>query len=250
VTLRALLSHTSGTDDGFGFPGYHPAAPLPSVIQILNGERPSNVGRVFLERPPYTAFKYSGGGTMIVQLALTETLDRPFPEIMRETVLDPLGMTRSGYEQPLPPAKEAGAARAHGGGAPLDAKWHVYPELAAAGLWTTPSELAAAAIEVQRALAGRATRLLTRASAAAMTTPVGAGDFGVGFVVTKQGQGWYFGHGGSNRGFRCDLVAHRLKGYGVVVMTNSDSGGPVIEEIKARVASAYGWDWLDKPVPR
>ena len=95
VTLRALLSHTSGTGDGFGFPGYHPSAERPTLVQLLNGEKPSNVGRVVWERPPFTAFKYSGGGTVVVQLLLTDTLGKPFHELMRELVLDPVGMTNS-----------------------------------------------------------------------------------------------------------------------------------------------------------
>ena len=112
VTLRALLSHTSGTGDGFGFPGYAPSAERPTLVQILNGEKPSNVGRVFWERPPFTAYKYSGGGTVVVQLLLTDTLGKPFHEIMRELVLEPVGMTSSTYEQPLPPQRDSNAARA------------------------------------------------------------------------------------------------------------------------------------------
>jgi CubicO group peptidase (beta-lactamase class C family) len=251
VTLRALLSHTSGLGDGFGFPGYHPKDPIPTVVQILNGEKPSNTGKVFMERPPFTAIKYSGGGTVVVQLALTEVLGKPFPQILRETVLDPIGMTNSAYEQPLSPERDKQAARAHSGrGQAMDAKWHVYPELEAAGLWTTPSDLAKLAIEVQKSLWGKSNRVLSTATVKEMVTPVGVGDFAVGFSVTKDGQGWYFGHGGSNWGFRCDLVAHRLKGYGVVIMTNADSGGVLLSEIRARVAAAYNWDSLDKPVPR
>ncbi len=250
VTLRALLSHTSGTGDGFGFPGYQPSAERPSLVQILNGEKPSNVGPVFWERPPFTAFKYSGGGTVVVQLLLTDTLAKPFHEILDELVLEPVGMTNSTYEQPLPPQRDANAARAHNGrGREMDAKWHVYPEQAPAGLWTTPTDLAKLAIELQKALRGES-KLLSRASAQEMITPVGTGPYAVGFAIERRNEGWYFGHGGSNWGFQCNLLAHRLKGYGFVVMTNSDSGGRLSAEVETRIAAAYGWDSLDKPVPR
>lgn len=251
VTLRALLSHTSGLGDGFGFPGYHPQTPLPSVVQILNGEQPSNTGKVLMERAPFTAFKYSGGGVTIVQLALTDITGRAFPELMRSLVLDPIGMRNSGFEQPLSAERDRQAARAHNGrGAAMDAKWHVYPELEAAGLWTTPSDLARLAIELQNALQGKSNRVLSSASAREMVSPVGMGDFAVGFGLRRVGEGWYFAHGGSNWGFQCDLMAHVRKGYGVAVMTNADSGGAVLNEIRNRVAAAYGWDSLDKPVPR
>jgi len=251
VTLRSLLSHTSGLGDGFGFPGYHPQAPLPSVVQILNGDKPSNTGKVLMERPPFTAFKYSGGGVTIVQLAVTDTTGRAFPELMRSLVLDPIGMRDSGFEQPLSAERDRQAARAHNGrGAAMDAKWHVYPELEAAGLWTTPSDLARLAIELQNALQGKSNRVLSAASAREMVSPIGMGDFAVGFGLRKLGEGWYFAHGGSNWGFQCDLMAHVRKGYGVAIMTNADSGGAILNEIRNRVAAAYNWDSLDKPVPR
>jgi CubicO group peptidase (beta-lactamase class C family) len=251
VTPRALMSHTSGLGDGFGFPGYHPSAPRPSLVEILNGSKPSNVGAVLMERPPFTAEKYSGGGVTLMQLAMVDALGRPYPEIMQSLVLGPIGMTNSAYEQPLSAAHDRHAARAHSGrGLAMDTKWHVYPELAAAGLWTTPTDLAKFAIEVQRTALGRSTRVLTRASVLEMLTPVGVGDYAVGFAITKKGEGWYFAHGGSNWGFQCSVIAHRVKGYGVAIMTNGDAGRPVINEIEARVAAAYGWDSLDKPVLR
>lgn len=251
VTPRALMSHTSGTGDGFGFPGYEPDAARPTVVQILDGEQPSNVGKVRLERPPYAGFKYSGGAVTIMQLALSDAIGRPYSQLLQEWVLGPIGMTRSAFEQPLSSEHDRNAARAHGGdGRGRGAKWHVYPELAAAGLWTTPTDLAKFAIEVQLSLQGRSSRVLSRALAREMVTPVGVGPFGVGFSVSKDGEGWYFGHGGSNWGFQCDLVAHVRKGYGLAIMTNADSGGLVIRELRSRVAAAYGWDTLDKPIPR
>ncbi len=251
VTLRGLLSHTSGTDDGFGFPGYKPDAPVPTIVQILNGEKPSNVGAVLIGRPPLTAFKYSGGGVTLVQLLLTDATKRPFQEVLREWVLAPIGMTDSAYEQPLSSTRDRHAARAHDRtGLSRDAKWHVYPELAAAGLWTTPRDLARFGIELQKSLQGRSNRVLSRHMAIEMATPVGVGPYGLGIGVSKDGEGWYLQHGGSNWGFQCLLVFHKLKGYGFAAMANSDSGGRLIAEVQQRVAAAYKWDTLDKPLRR
>lgn len=251
VTPYTLLSHTSGTGDGFGFPGYEPGAPLPTLPQILNGEKPSNVGPVKLVRPAMQAFHYSGGGVTIQQLALSDTVRKPFPTIMNDWVLKPIGMTNSTYEQPLPKPRERQAARSHGrDGARMGPPWHVYPELAAAGLWTTPTDLARFAIEVQKTLAGGGGRVLKRATMKEMVSPVGVGDFAVGFTLQKRGQGVYFQHGGSNWGFQCFLIGHVSKGYGAVVMTNADSGGALLFEVVERLMRVYQWDILDKPVPR
>jgi CubicO group peptidase (beta-lactamase class C family) len=251
VTPRSLMSHTSGADDGFGFPGYEPTADRPTVVQILNGEKPSNVGPVLFARPPFQAFKYSGGGVTIMQLALTDLAGEPFAQIMQKHVLAPLAMNDSSFEQPPPEALAARAARAHSGqGRRMGASWHVYPEQAAAGLWTTPSDLARFAIEVQRATSGPAGTVLKQVMAREMVMPTGVGPFAVGLSVEKRNEGWYFSHGGSNWGFRCNLIAHVRKGYGVVVMANGDAGGPILGEIEARVASAYNWDSLDKPLSR
>jgi len=251
VTPRSLMSHTSGADDGFGFPGYEPAAPRPTVVQVLDGASPSNVGKVTFARPPYAAYKYSGGAVTLMQLLLTDVTGDDFAAFMQARVLGPLGMSDSSFEQPPPESRAARLAHAHNGqGAHGAVPWHVYPEQAAAGLWTTPSDLARVAIEVQEAVRGPKGKVLTQASGREMTAPVGTGPYAVGFSVEQRGQGWYFSHGGSNWGFRCSLVAHVRKGYGVVVMTNGDAGGGVIAEIEARVASAYGWDSLDKPLVR
>ena len=251
VTPRTLMSHTAGTGDGFGFPGYAVGAPLPTIPQILDGAPPSNLRAVRLERPPLVAFKYSGGGVMIQQLALTDAVGKPFDQIARDWVLNPIGMTNSTFEQPLPASREQQAARAHNrSGARSGDRWHVYPEQAAAGLWTTPTDLAKFAIEVQLAVLGRSRRVLSEATAREMITPVGVGPYGIGFSITKFGEGWYFGHGGSNWGFQCLLTAHRIKGYGAAIMTNGDNGGALIEELRKMIEQDSAWDSLDQPVPR
>ena len=252
VTPRTLMSHTSGTGDGFGFPGYPPKATLPSIPQTLDGvQPPSNLRAVRLERPPLTGFKYSGGAVLIQQLALMDAVGKPFAAIAREWVLGPIGMTNSAFEQPLAPDREKQAARAHDrNGARMGDPWHVYPEQAPAGLWTTPTDLAKFAIEVQLSLLGKSNKVLSPATAREMVTPVGVGPYAVGFQIAKEGEGWYFMHGGSNWGFQCDLIAHRVHGYGAVIMTNSDSGGALIQRLRRLIQQEYKWDALDAPIPR
>lgn len=251
VTPRMLTSHTSGLGDGFGFPGYDPSDPIPTVVQILDGHEMSNVGALFMERPPMSLMEYSGGGVTLMQQALSDARSRPFAEIMRDDVLRPIGMDHSSYEQPISPERDRNAARAHSReGKSRGAKWHVYPEMAAAGLWTTPSDLARFAIEVQRSAIGESNRVLSRTIVQEMLSPVGVGDFAVGFTISKIGQGWYFTHGGSNWGFRATLLAHKVKGYGLAIMTNADQGGAVAGELSRRIQLAYDWDSVAEPAPR
>jgi len=251
VTPRMLMSHTSGTGDGFGFPGYSPGAPLPTVMQILDGLPPSNRQKVRLERPPMTGFKYSGGAVMIEQLALTDAASRSFEQLAHEWVLNPLGMTNSTFEQPLPTARQAQAARAHNNrGARMGDPWRVHPEQAAGGLWTTPTDLAKFLIEVQLATAGRSKRVLSQPLAREMITHVGVGPYAVGFELSKRGEGWYFQHSGSNWGFQCGVLAHRIKGYGAAIMTNGDNGSAVLGPVLRLIFREYKWDAIDEPIPR
>lgn len=250
VTPRTLMSHTSGLGDGFGFPGYEPRAPLPTAVQILEGHERSNVGPVFMEREPMSFYEYSGGGVTVMQVALSDARERPFEDVLRDDVLGPLGMTRSSFRQPISPEHDRNAARAHGReGESTGPKWHVYPEQAAAGLWTTPTDLARFVIEVQRALRGEG-RVIRRASAMEMTTPVGVGPYAVGLGVEREGEGWYLGHGGSNWGFRATIRGHKAKGYGYAIMTNASLGSVVAEEIARRIQRVYGWDSVAEPVRR
>nr|BDT38751.1 class A beta-lactamase-related serine hydrolase [Myxococcus sp. MH1] len=240
VTLRRLLSHTAGTTV-HGFAGYAVDAPLPTVQQILDGEKPANSSAVRVNTVPGTLTRYSGGGTTVVQQLLVDQLKKPFPQIMKETVLAPLGMKDSTFEQPLPASL---ASRAATGTTPdgkrVQGGWHVYPELAPAGLWTTPSDLARAALEMSKATKGQSKRVVSQAMAKQMLTrQPESKSFGIGFL-RNPGQDW-FGHGGANEGYRALLVAFAESGSGVVIMTNSDNGSRLFERIMASAISVYGW---------
>ncbi|MEP7006593.1 MAG: serine hydrolase domain-containing protein [Sphingomonas bacterium] len=242
VTPRNLFSHTSGAADGFGFPGYAPGAPLPSFEQEIEGRAPSILGPVLFDRPPYKTSRYSGGGLLIMQKLLSDVAGQPFENLMQRLVLQPLGMTNSSFTGPE--SEEPGYARAHdSAGKRMGAPWHIYPEKAAAGLWTTPSDLARFAIELERGGTNQKGKVLHPDFARQMLAPVGAGDFAVGLRIIRKGDEWYFFHGGSNWGFESAIVGHLRKGYGVVVMTNAQgSGADLIQEVQARVFAAYHWD--------
>jgi CubicO group peptidase (beta-lactamase class C family) len=244
VTLRRLLSHSAGTTV-HGFPGYAEGAEVPSIVQVLDGAAPANTAPVRVDTVPGSLWRYSGGGSSIVQLMMTGATGLPFPDLMEELVLEPVGLDRSTYAQPLPPERAHEAATAHGvDGEAIPGRFHAYPEMAAAGLWTTPSELAALAVELQRAVNGEADRILSPGMAREMMTVV-AGSYGPGFSLEEADDDLWFSHGGANRGFRAHFTASASGGRGAVVMTNGDGGGDLTGEILRAVAREYGWGRME-----
>jgi CubicO group peptidase (beta-lactamase class C family) len=240
VTLRRLLSHNAGLTV-HGFRGYASDEAVPSVVQILNGEKPANSAAIRADLAPGNRWRYSGGGYTVMQQLLADVTGKPFPQLLRELVLDQVGMKQSTYEQPLPEARASQAALGHRTtGAAVKGKWHTYPEMAAAGLWTTPSDLARFAIELQQAYAGKSGKVISPAMVKQMLTKQ-AGDYGLGLGVAGEGKTFTFSHGGSNEGFKCMLVAFAETGQGAVVMTNGDQGSRLADEVLRAIAKEYGW---------
>jgi CubicO group peptidase (beta-lactamase class C family) len=241
VTLRRILSHSAGLTV-HGFPGYAAREPLPTIVEILNGEKPANTSPIRVDVVPGSIWRYSGGGYVVAQLLLTDVTGTPFPQLLKDLVLRPAGMTHSTYEQPLPKNLWILAATPYRpNGKAVKGGWHTYPEMAAAGLWTTPSDLARMAIEVQKEYAGKSSRILSQAMARQMLTRQ-KDDWGLGFGLANSGATLRFGHGGGNEGFRCDLQAYAAgSGQGIAIMTNSDNGGELMTEYERAVAKEYDW---------
>ena len=246
VTLRGLLSHSAGLTV-HGFAGYAPDAPTPTLSQVLEGVKPANSKPIRVDIPPGTRNRYAGGGYVVLQQLLLDVTGKQFPVFMRATVTNRIGMTSSTYEQPLPKGRWSQAAIGHkSNGEKVKGNWHTYPEMAAAGLWTTPGDLARFAIEIQRSLAGKSNRVLSQKMARQMLTPQ-VGDSGLGFGLPGKEPSARFSHGGANEGYRCLLVAYKSTGQGAVVMTNSDSGSSLADEVLRSIAREYGWvDYLSK----
>ena len=246
VTLRELLTHTAGITV-HGFPGYAASGPVPSLVQVLNGEKPANTSPIRIETVPGTKWNYSGGGFTIMQQLLVDTSNEPFPVLLRDTVLGPIGMKHSTYEQPLPATLQSQAAAPYKfDGEAIPEGAHTYPEMAAAGLWTTPSDLALYIIENQRSLQGKANHVLSPGLTQQMMKP-GMGNWGLGVQMGGSPSNPYFTHGGVNEGFESLFVAYEQNGEGAVVMTNGEGGSRIAADVMRSIAVTYRWPDFQPP---
>lgn len=237
VTPALLLAHRAGVSVS-GFEGYAQGAPLPDLGAVLDGRAPANSAPVRVTAAPGSAGRYSGGGYMVLQQLIEDVAGQPFEALAQASLFQPLRMERSGYVTPT-----AGVACGHGyDGRPLAGCGNRYPEAAAAGLWSTPADMAAWALALSAAYRGEHASPLRPGTARRMLSPlVAGGDVALGPGVHGKGAGLHFDHAGSNRGFRAYLLMFPETGGGIVVMTNGDGGQELIGEIVRGAASLQGW---------
>ncbi|MGV3636988.1 MAG: serine hydrolase, partial [Flavobacteriales bacterium] len=240
VTLERLLGHVAGTTV-HGFQGYAPGDPLPTLVNILNGQPPANSPPIVVDQIPGSAWRYSGGGYCVASQVLLDVMGGTIPEHMDALVLKPLGMTHSTFQQPLPQAWTEQAASGYlPDRSAVKSKWHVYPELSPDGLWTTPTDLARLMIDLQKAVATDSGKVLRKASAARMMEPFVEPYAAVGLTIEKKGSARYFDHGGWNEGFCGMFVGHTELGKGAVVMINANDMD-ILGEVVRSIARAYDW---------
>lgn len=234
VTVRQLLAHTAGLTKDW-FPGYAAGEPVPSLQQILRGEPPANTPRIRRELPPGTEFRYSGSHYAVLEQLLTDVTGTPFDTMMAALVLEPVGMADSSYDQRFPYEHQERAARGHSGGIPVPGGWHTQPEMAAAGLWSTPADLVRLEREIGRAATGESA-LLPPNLAGQMLTPQVPGGFGLG---TELGEGC-FGHSGQNTGYSCFSFAWPASSTAVAVMTNAEDCRDTLLALVELAGGHYG----------
>jgi CubicO group peptidase (beta-lactamase class C family) len=246
VTLRGLLSMTGGIGVP-GFLGYDPGAPLPTLTEILNGAPPANSPPVTVIAVPGSAYHYSGGGYEIAEALMRDVTAKQFPELMQELVLGPAGMTHSTFEQPLPKGREAEAASGHyGDGRELPGRWRVFPEHAAAGLWSTPTDIARLLLRLAESWQGFSPIFLRRDTVLEMLTRQNGGPYGLGAAIAGDGASLVLMKRGQNVGYQGYLLLYPGTGQGLVAMTGSDNGSLLAAALIARAATAYNWPTLPK----
>ncbi|NJD60967.1 MAG: beta-lactamase family protein [Anaerolineae bacterium] len=242
VTLRGLLSHTAGMNIR-GYSGYTFDRQVPTLQQILNGEPPANSKPVRVMQTPGKDFRYSGGGYLVAQQMIEDVSGRPLAVLAKEFIFDKLGMKNSTFDSKLPEVYLPHAATGHNKtGELVRGKWHIYPEQAAASLWTTPSDLARLIIETLKSLKNESNLVLSAEMTRQMLIPqISLG--GVGFnVIIKDGV-TRFGHPGWNVGFHSIMLGCPEVGQGLIWMTNGENGKRLGWEISRGVADIVGWTW-------
>ena len=238
VTLRRLLTHTAGMTV-HGFPGYTQRDTFPTDEEVLNGE--GNTSKIFVDTIPGSIWRYSGGGYTVMEQMVKDVSGQPLDIFLEENFLEPLGMSNSTYYQPLPEKWHQQASAAYDSeGKIIDGLWHNYPEQAAAGLWTTPIDLAKYCMAIQQIKAGKTDGILTKETVEKMLSKH-KNNWGLGPSLTGEGSMLRFQHGGKNAGFTNNMVAFANRGDAVIVMTNADNGGKLMNEIITAISEYYDW---------
>ena len=239
VTLRRLLTHTAGMTV-HGFPGYTQEDNFPSDIKVLDGK--GNTGKIFVDTLPGSKWRYSGGGYTVMEKLVEDVSGMSFDIYLKKKILKPLRMSNSTYTQPLPKNLHANASAAFNRRGKLyKGLWNNYPEQAAAGLWTTPTDLAKYCIEIQKALAGKSNKVLSKEMVQKMLTK-DKNNWGLGPQLGGDGDNLVFRHGGKNAGFTNIMFAFAKKGDAVIVMTNADRGGTLYREVLRAISGIYNWN--------
>jgi len=252
VTLRMLLSHSAGTSQSSYF-GFTPTQPFPSIVEILSGAKISETRPVVVNSEPNKEFRYSGGGSMIAQLALMDVSKQSFSTLTQQMLFDKLGMKNSTFEQPVPSKFSEQCSWAYSTASWFKGMPYVYPQQAAAGLYTTPTDLAKIFIDVQKSYLGKG-KILSKATTRKMLTPqqnvsdgsykeqIGIGPFLIQRTDNTDPNGVYFEFTGVNAGFLAYGIASITNGNGVIIMLNSgDDVNGLGKEIRRAVAKVYKW---------
>ena len=244
VTLRRLFGMTAGASV-YGFGGYPQNGTLPNLSQILHGTRPANNAPIKIVRAPGTKEAYSGGGYELARAVVERATGKPLDQLASEYILKPLGMTRSSYIYPL--ATSTGADNAFAYNAkekPYPSGYRRYPELAAAGFWTTPTDFATFGRALSDAYNGRSGALLSQQFAEQLFTNVDGFSYGIGATVRNRNGIPAYCKSGVNAGFQCYFMLFPAQGQAASIMTNSDNGSLVWAPFYKKVIADFSWPYF------
>jgi CubicO group peptidase (beta-lactamase class C family) len=240
ITTLNLLSHTAGLPPGGE--DYERDTPIPTLKQIFEGKKPARTYPLRSEFAPGLKFQYSNNGVAITQMIVSDITNKPYEVYMNETVLNPLRMDNSTFVQPPPKNLQSKLATGYlENGQELRGKYHIIPQQAAGGLWSTPTDIAKFIIETELSYEGKSNKILDQHITKKQLTPYQNPSSALGVFKGQLGTQKFFTHSGSLWGFRCKYIGNLETGEGIVIMTNSENAERLIDEIILSVSEAYEW---------
>ncbi len=247
VTFRHLLSHTAGTTQ-HGFADFYKGDQVPTLLESLQGKLPRYNAPVQVTSLPGTNWSYSGGGYSVAQMAVEDHLGKSLAALAEEYLFRPLGMEHTTMYQDGHPKFLRNVAKVHNQqGEIIKTGIPICPQTAASAMWSTPVDMAKFLIELQRALAGKPTQVISSAVAKKVTavqTTRTVGGWSMGWErYHRLGNRSWFSHGGANTGTGGHIYATMEDGNGIAFFGNGPNNIriPVLDKLRNSIILAHDW---------
>ncbi len=243
-----LLSHTAGTTQG-GFADFYEGDKIPTIVPSLKGELlPRYDKEIAFMFEPGTDWEYSGGGYVIIQLALEDHFKKPLSELIQEHILTPLGLKNTTMKQPNEVGFLTNVAKVHNSkGEIIKTGLPITPQVAPSGMWSTPTDLSKIALEMQNALRNTNNKVISNAVAKRITDIVTLDKIGGWSAGWRRSIGIgnldWFSHGGSNTGVGGEFMATMRGGNGIAILANGDKPNrmPVMSFLRNEIIAMRAW---------
>ncbi|MCS4301001.1 serine hydrolase [Chryseobacterium sp. BIGb0232] len=248
-TWKQFLNHTAGTSQG-GFEDHYEGETIPTITQSLLGQIPRYDKEIEFLFTPGTSFEYSGGGYVIIQMALEDTLNKPIAELAQEYIFSPLGMKNTTMIQPNEKGFLKNVAFVHDKeGKVIKTGLPITPQVAPSGLWSTPTDLAKLSIEIQNALRNKNNKVISHQVAkevtkvTALKNAVGGWSYGWQKSFGYSNYDW-FSCNGSNTGVGGNVLASMTDGNGMVYLANGEKPNrfPVMNNTRTKILTVMDWN--------
>jgi CubicO group peptidase (beta-lactamase class C family) len=236
VTLRSLLSHQSGIVDPQGsFGELKFNDDIPTITELLEGRTSYCNESIEVKYIPDSHFQYSDAGFCIIQQLIEDVTGKTFNVLIDEFIFKPLNMKNSTFEH-VEKVRQLSSGHNKDGNV-VDGNYPIYPYPAAAGLWTTPSDLAILVIELMNSLKGESKIGLSKSKIKEMISSQGCNEWvGLGIFLDNSGEKIEISSLGWGVGFQSMMISYPYQETGAVIMTNTDLG---VHQLKGIIGDVY-----------
>lgn len=240
ITVAQLVSMTAGLNVE-SFQGYEQDVPLPSLREIISGHAPANNTRVELVAKPGSKYLYSGGGYTILELLIETLSGQTYINFVKENILEKVDMNDTTFLMQKNSEINNIACGTDANDNKIASGWKLYPQLAAAGIWTTPNDLANLATNIIASYKNSPHGLFSSTSINHILKRQINSTYGLGFHISECEHALCIDKAGATEGYRSIMLVYPELGNAIIVMTNSSKGTAVFKNVLRAVEDYYNW---------